>query len=69
MKNFYLLLQIAHLILQLIEKGNLLRCSAARLFGSLENLARRLSESFRNHPIDPDALDAAARRHIRLDGL
>jgi len=71
MKNFYLLLQIAHLILQLMEKGNLLGANVVKLFGSLYNLARRLAESLRNHPIDAEALDsaAAARMQIRLDGL
>ena len=70
-KNFYLLLQIAHVILQLMEKGNLLGASVVKVFGSLCNLARRLAESLRNHPIDPEALDsaAAARLRIRLDGL
>ena len=71
MKNFYLLLQIAHLILQLMEKGNLLGANVVKLFGSLYNLARRLAESLRNHPIDAEALDsaAAARIQIRLHGL
>jgi hypothetical protein len=68
-KNFYVLLQIAHMILQLIERGSLLGAECQRLFGSLRNLARRLAESLRNRLIPPEALDvaAAARIQIRLD--
>ncbi|MBI3412057.1 MAG: hypothetical protein HY040_27315 [Planctomycetes bacterium] len=73
---FYYLLQIAHLILQLVEKGNLLRQLAqeldktpAQLFGSLKNIARRLLESFRFVRIQDEAYDpvAAAQIQIRLD--
>jgi hypothetical protein len=68
-KNFYVLLQIAHMILQLIERGSLLDADARRLFGSLRNLARRLAESLRNRLIHPSALDpdVAARIQIRLN--
>lgn len=67
-KNFYVLLQIAHLILQLIERGNLLSQDCKRLFGSLRNLARRLAESLRNQVIAPGAADpATAAIQIRLD--
>jgi hypothetical protein len=68
-KNYYFLMQIAHLILQLIEMGNLLGGSAKRLFGSLRNLARRLAESLRNQLIPAQAADplAAARIQIRLN--
>jgi hypothetical protein len=65
-KNFYLLLQIAHMILQLVERGSLLTGDCKRLFGSLRNLARRLGESLRNHLIAPQALEPAAIQ-IRLD--
>ena len=68
-KNDYVLLQIARLILQLIECGNLLTADAKRLFGSLRNLARRLAESIRNRLIPPEAIDpdAAHGIQIRLD--
>ena len=68
-KNYYILLQLAHLILQLIERGNLLLADCKRLFGSLRNLARRLAESIRNRLIPLDAMDtaAAASIQIRLD--
>lgn len=76
MKAFYLLLQIAHLILQLLEHGSPLRLLAQsfrktpiQLFGSLKNIARRLLESFRNHRIPDSAFDlhAAASIQIRLN--
>lgn len=68
-KNWYILLQIAHLITQLLERGSLLGGDCKRLFGSLRNLARRLAESLRNHLIPLDALDvlAASSIQIRLD--
>ncbi|MCX5673701.1 MAG: hypothetical protein NTX87_01720 [Planctomycetota bacterium] len=61
-------MQPAHLILQLVERGNLLVDRCETLFGSLRALGRRLAESVRNHLIDAEALDlaAAARIQIRL---
>ena len=69
--NFYLLMQIAHLITQLVEHGNLLVGRCETLFGSLRALARRLAESLRHHLIDAQMLDtvAAARIQIRLRAL
>jgi hypothetical protein len=53
-KSYYLLLQIAFMLVQLLERGSLLRRLAAdqgrslwKLFGSLKNIARRLLESLR----------------------
>jgi hypothetical protein len=68
-KNWYLLLQIAHMILQLLERGSLLTAACQTLFGSLRNLAKRLAESLRHHLIPPEALDlpAAAAIQIRLN--
>jgi len=72
-RAYYLLLQIAHMVSQLFEKGSLLRRIAqklpAALFGSLRNLARRLLECFRYAFIPDDAFDAgaAAACQIRLD--
>lgn len=76
LKAYYYLLQIAHMILQVLEAGSLLSCLAAeyqrtpwQLFGSLKNLARRLLECFRCFVLSDDAFDAeqAARLRIRLD--
>lgn len=65
-KNFYVLLQIAHLILQLVERGSLLSRDAKQLFGSLANLARRLAESIRNVLIPADATDPAHAASIQI---
>lgn len=45
---FYLLLLIAHYLMQLILHSSLIR-SLMESFGSTKNFARRLAESFRNH--------------------
>jgi hypothetical protein len=76
LKAYYYLLQIAHMILQLVEAGSLLRKLAAefgrtplQLFGSLKNLARRLLEAFRYIALNDQAFDPlrAASIQIRLD--
>jgi hypothetical protein len=53
-KAYYVLLQIAFILIQLVERGSLLRRLAAelgrpvwKLFGSLKNVARRLQDSVR----------------------
>lgn len=75
-KSYYLLLQIAFILVQLLERGSLLRRLAAewgrpvwKLFGSLKNVARRLLESVRFTAWAEDWFDArqAARLHISLD--
>lgn len=73
-KAFYFLLQIAHIILQLLEKGNLLRGTAEQLgkktavalFGSLKNIARRLLECFRYFAIPEEAFDTSLAGHIQI---
>lgn len=76
LKAYYYLLQIAHMILQLVEAGSLLRNLAAefgrtpmQLFGSLKNLARRMLEAFRYMILNDQAFDPlhAASIQIRLD--
>ena len=74
---YYYLLQIAHLLLQLLEKGNLLlhlaqqdgKRTAVDLFGSLKNMAQRLLDSIRYLHWPDEAFDATAARkmQIRLD--
>ena len=72
-KQFYVLLQIAHLLAQLVEYGNLLRQalggSAREVVGGVRSLARYLWESLRATPIPADAVcpQATARIQIRLD--
>jgi hypothetical protein len=74
---YYLLLQLAHMLLQLVEKGSLLqdlaqqrhKKTAVVLFGSLRAMAERLLDSLRysNWPEDAFAVDAARRIQIRLN--
>ena len=72
---YYLLLQIAHVLLQLLEKGSLLRelarsagkRSAVALLGSLKNIADCLVESLRNWVWPDEAFGAAGKIQIRLD--
>ena len=74
---YYFLLQIAHLMLQLVEKGSLLRRlaqeqgkrTAVELFGSLRNIAQRLLESLRYWHWPDEVFDRvrAGAIQIRLD--
>jgi hypothetical protein len=74
---YYYLLQIAPTLLQLVEKGSLLRHlaeqqgkrTAVALFGALQDLAQRLRESLRYRHWEDEAFDvaAAARVQIRLN--
>jgi hypothetical protein len=71
---YYFLLQIAHLLLQLVEKGSpLLRLAegegkrtAVELFGSLRNMAQRLLESLRYRHWPDEVFDATAARRIQI---
>jgi hypothetical protein len=75
--TYYFLLQIAHLLLQLVEKGSLLRHlaqeqgkrTAVDLFGSLKNMAQRLLESLRYQHWPDEAFNRAGGGaiQIRLD--
>ena len=74
---YYLLMQLAHLLLQLAEKGSLLRqlaqqlgqSTAVKLFGSLKNVASRLLESLRNLRWPNEVFDRelAGKIQIRFD--
>jgi hypothetical protein len=68
-KVFYFLLQVAHLLFQLIARGSLLKQFFPRGFGSAKNLAARLLEAWRNALILPEALRLIRqlRWQIRLD--
>ncbi len=72
---YYLLLQLAHILLQLLEKGSLLRelaraagkRSARTLLGSLKNIAEFLVESLRNWVWPEEVFGTAGKIQIRLD--
>lgn len=55
-KNFYVLLQISHIINQLMEKGTLLKEQIKETFGCIRNIARKLLEDLRTKFIDPAQL-------------
>jgi hypothetical protein len=67
-KVFYFLLQMAHLIAQLTEKGSLLRRAFPGGVGSAKNIAFRLLEAWRNLRVDADRMQQLlkARRQIRF---
>ena len=70
---YYFLLQIAHLLLQLVEKGSLLshlakeqgKRTAVDLFGSLKDMAKRLLESLRFRHWPDEAFDQGGACSIR----
>ncbi len=71
---YYFLLQIAHLLLQLVEKGSLLRRlaqeqgkrTAVELYGSLKNMAQRLLESLRYQHWPDEVFDSAGCGAIQI---
>ena len=73
LKAYYFLLQIAHLIFQLLEVGSLLRNVAGvagksprEFFGSLRNIARRLVEAFRYFRLPDDVFDLTFAASIQI---
>ena len=64
-KPWYVLLQIAHLLMQLLERGNLLG-NVRKVYGSFKALARRLAESLRFELIEPWADDPALCRRMQI---
>lgn len=67
MKNLYLLLQIAHIISQLMEKGSLLKKKISKEFGSVTGLFKDLLEKLRTQLINPDLLNKPIQ--IRLSSF
>lgn len=69
-KNYYMLLQIAHMFETLVQKGSLLTRVLGRalkeVIGGVRKLAEYLKESLRNHLIPAEALDAAAAARIQI---
>jgi hypothetical protein len=68
-KVFYLLLQIAHLLFQLVQHGSLFRKAFPAGVGSAKNLAFRLLEAWRNLCLAPALIQLwlTTRLQIRLD--
>jgi hypothetical protein len=73
-KVYYLLLQLAFVLMQLLERGSLLRRLAAeagrpfwKLFGSLKNVARRLLDSVRYAVWETDWFDPLPAGKLRIE--
>lgn len=54
MKNYYILLQISHIVNQLMEKGSLLKDQIKTVFGSIRNVAHQLLEDLRTKVLTKD---------------
>jgi hypothetical protein len=66
-KNFYLCLQIAHLLAQLFECRMGGKKKVSCVFGSLRNLAARLLDSLRSLcPLQGKEIDDFLNTHIQL---
>ena len=65
-KVFYLLLQIAHLLAQLLYKGNLLKRNFPKGFGSAKNLAFRLLEAWRNARMTQEDITTALQKRFQI---
>ena len=68
-KGFYFLLQMAHMIAQLMDKGSLLKKAFPSGFGSAKNLSFRLLEAWRNARLTKADFNAMllAQFQIRFD--
>jgi len=66
MKSFYVLLQIAHIFDQLMEKGNLLRERIQETMGSLKVFSRMLWAELTHSVVNPDRLRALLARRIQI---
>lgn len=73
-KVYYLLLPIAFILTQLLERGSLLRRLALecgrpfwQLFGSLKKVARRLLDSIRFVAWEESWFDAAVAKQLRIE--
>lgn len=68
-KVFYLLLQVAYMLFQLLEKGSLFRHAFPKGVGSLKNIAQRFLEAWRNLRFVPGGFNSlyGGRYQIRFD--
>ncbi len=65
-KVFYYLLQIAHIIAQLIEHGSLFRKAFPSGVGSAKNIAFRLLEAWRNFRLTDEQLHHMLSVHVQI---
>jgi hypothetical protein len=65
-KIFYLLMQIAHTIFQLLSLGSLLGEGGRKALGSLKNLARCLLEAWRTVGLTAAVVEAINKRRVQI---
>ena len=65
-KVFYLLLQLAHTLAQLIERGSLFRQAFPSGVGSAKNLAWRLLEAWRNVRLGAQQIDLLLSTRVQI---
>jgi hypothetical protein len=65
-KIFYFILQIAHIVAQLMFKGSLLGRAGRKALGSARNLAKLLLEAWRNRSMGPDEMQAITTRRMQI---
>lgn len=65
-KIYYLVLQIAHMLLQLLDKGSLLKKTFPRGFGSVKDLAFRILEALRNAALTDDEYQDLCATRIQI---
>ena len=65
-KIFYFLLQIAHLLTQLLHQANPLKRQFPGGFGSAKNLAFRLLEAWRNARMTKADIDTALQKRFQI---
>jgi len=66
MKCVYLFIQIAHIINQLIEKGNLLTKEIREALGSIGEIAQRLLEELRYFFFKPGEFEKLITKRIQI---
>jgi hypothetical protein len=65
-KVFYLLLQLAHTLAQLIERGSLFRKAFPAGVGSAKNLAWRLLEAWRNARLSAQQIQLMSSTRVQI---
>ena len=65
-KNYYLFMQVAHLINQLVEKSNLIKKHIVT-FGAIKNLSKILIDELNYLDIDFDKINSYKNFYIAFD--
>lgn len=66
MKCIYLFIQIAHILNQLMEKGNLLTKEIRKALGSIREIAQRLLEELRYFFFEPGEFERLISKRIQI---